>query len=476
MTVKLQQQTGNAEIMLQTWIEVRAGLHKNYGDAIFNNWIKHLDFVNEANGEVTLSAPTRFIKEWICSNYNPVIKGLFAKIDRSIKSVNIVVTQRKAQQKQRAEAVEGQMVVGGVDVTGQNINVIDASEDDEFSSPLDRRFTFDNYIVGKSNELAFAAAKAVAMSESVISGNSPLYLYGGVGHGKTHLMHAIAWHIRQSQPERKVVYLSAEKFMYQFVRALRDKNVMEFKERFRNVDVLMIDDVQFICGKESTQEEFFHTVNSLLDKNKQIVVSGDRSPSELDGMKERVRSRLGWGLVVDINKTDFDLRLGILKSKVSQMQRVDVPEEVMEFLASKISSNTRELEGALNKVVAHSTLVGSNKITLDLTRSILSDLLRSNEAVITIALIQKKVAEHFSIKISDLTSARRTRCVARPRQIAMYLCKQLTLRSLAEIGRKFGGKDHTTVIHAVKKIESLMKEDQELEREVNTIMRRISGV
>ena len=474
MTVKLEK-TETIEIMQQTWVEVRAGLHKNYGDAIFNNWIKHLDFVNENNGEVTLSAPSRFIKEWIVSNYTSAIAKLFSAKDRSIKSVSIIVKKAAKAQQKKAANNDAPLVVSGTDVTGQNVDVMEPYEEDHFSSPLDRRFTFDNYIIGKSNELAFAAAKSVAMSKDIVSGNNPLYLYGGVGHGKTHLMHAIAWHIRNNEPSRSVVYLSAEKFMYQFVRALRDKKIMEFKDRFRSVDVLMIDDVQFICGKESTQEEFFHTVNYLLDRKKQIVISGDRSPSELDGMKERVRSRLGWGLVIDINKTDFELRLGILQSKIAQMHKVDVPMEVMEFLASKISSNTRELEGALNKVVAHSTLVGS-KITLDSTRNILSDLLRSNETVVTIAAIQKKVAEHFSIKVSDLTSARRTRCIARPRQIAMYLCKQLTLRSLAEIGRKFGGKDHTTVIHAVKKVESLMRDDKELEGEVNAIMRNINGI
>ncbi len=424
---------------------------------------------------MVLSAPTRFIKEWIGSNYIANIGSLFSHKNKNIKSVSLVVKPDcRAKKNSFANNID-QLVVSGVDVTGQNVNIIEIADDSHFSSPLDRRFTFDNFVVGKSNELAFSAAKAVAMSKAVISGNNPLYLYGGVGHGKTHLMHAIAWHIRNNEPARSVVYLSAEKFMYQFVRALRDKDIMAFKERFRSVDVLMVDDVQFICGKESTQEEFFHTVNYLLDRNKQIIISGDRSPSELDGMKERVRSRLGWGLVIDINKTDYELRLGILNSKIAQMSHVEVPGDVTEFLASKISSNTRELEGALNKVVAHATLVGS-KITLDVTRSILSDLLRSNEMVVTIAQIQKKVAEHFAIKISDLASARRARCIARPRQIAMYLCKILTPRSLAEIGRKFGGKDHTTVIHSVKRVEKLMQDDKEFESEVYAIIRAVNGI
>jgi chromosomal replication initiator protein len=474
MKVKIEN-TERSEDMLQTWLEVRGGLQKKYGDSVFNNWIKHMEFVNENNGEVVLSTPSRFIKEWISSNYITNIGSLFYQKDKNIKSVSLIVKQNTHKKSMPMINADDQRVASGVDVTGQNVNIIDICEDDHSSSPLDRRFTFDNFVIGKSNELAFSAAKSVAMNQDIISGNNPLYLYGGVGHGKTHLMHSIAWHIRNNEPSRKVVYLSAEKFMYQFVRALRDKNIMAFKEKFRSVDVLMVDDVQFICGKESTQEEFFHTVNYLLDRNKQIIISGDRSPSELDGMKERVRSRLGWGLVIDINKTDYDLRLGILKSKIAQMNHIDMPEEVLEFLADKISSNTRELEGALNKVVAHSTLVG-NKITLDATKNILCDLLRSNEMVITIAQIQKKVADYYSIKVSDLTSARRTRCVARPRQVAMYLCKYLTSRSLAEIGRKFGGKDHTTVIHAVKRIEKLMIDDKEFESEVNAISRNINGV
>lgn len=474
MIVKLEE-LNEDQRMYETWLDVRKNLQKKYGDSVFNNWIKHMEFVNENNGEVVLAVPSRFIKEWIGSNYIANINSMFVQKNKTVKAVNLVV--KKAAKKAVEALVEKQeqVLVSGTDVTGQNVNVIEINEDDYFHSPLDRRFTFENYVVGASNELAFAAAKSVAMSESIIAGNNPLYLYGGVGHGKTHLMHAIAWQIRNNNPGRSVVYLSAEKFMYQYVRALRNKNIMDFKERFRSVDVLMVDDVQFICGKDSTQEEFFHTVNYLLDRNKQIIISGDRSPSELDGMKERVRSRLGWGLVIDINKTDFELRLGILKSKVAQMNNVDVPVEVMEFLASKITSNTRELEGALNKVVAHSTLVGK-KITLDSTRNILCDLLRANETVITIAHIQKKVAEHFNVKITDLASARRSRCVARPRQVAMYLCKQLTSRSLAEIGRKFGGKDHTTVIHAVKRIEALVEEDKEFAAEVNSVVRNINGV
>ena len=302
---------------------------------------------------------------------------------------------------------------------------------------------------------------------------NPLFLYGAVGLGKTHLMHAIAWHIRAQSPERRVAYLSAEKFMYQFIRALRYHNTMAFKDRFRSVDVLMIDDVQFINGKESTQEEFFHTFNALVDNNRQVIVSADKSPSDLEGMEERLRSRLGWGLVADIHATSYELRLSILQSKADALG-IQIPDKVMEFLAHKITSNVRELEGALNRVVAHATLVGRD-ITLETTQDVLRDLLRANERRVTIEEIQKRVAEHFNIRISDMHSARRSRAVARPRQVAMFLAKQLTARSLPEIGRKFGGRDHTTVMHAVKRVDELRQSDSNFAEDVELLKLMLEG-
>lgn len=446
------------------WKLIRDKLQNDYGQAIFKSWLSHLDLVEVNGSEVVLAAPTRFIREWIVNNYADTIRKLWIEEDTRISILTILARPRS----QKISPISSN-IIAGIDVTGQNIGAIDTLDnDDGISSPLDRRYTFDNFVVGESNQLAFESAKVIAENKNILPGKNPLYIYGGVGLGKTHLMHAIAWYIRQNQPQRKVVYLSAEKFMYSFVQALRNKDIMNFKDSFRSVDVLMIDDVQFICGKESTQEEFFHTLNYLLDQNKQVIISGDRSPSELEGLKERVRSRLGWGIVADINKTSYDLRLGILKSKVNQMNNVEMPENVLDFLANKISSNVRELEGALNKVVAHSTLVGK-KISLDSTQNILMDLLRSNEKSVTINDIQKKVAEYFGIKVSDLSSSKRSRSIARPRQVAMYLCKKLTVRSLSEIGRKFGGKDHTTVMHAIKKVEELSEQDKEFKEDVNIL-------
>ena len=286
-------------------------------------------------------------------------------------------------------------------------------------------------------------------------------------------MHAIAHRVKQLDPGRRVVYLSAEKFMYQFVRALRSKDTMTFKELFRSVDLLMVDDVQFISGKDSTQEEFFHTFNTLVDRGRQIVISADRSPSDLSGLEERIRSRLGWGLVADIHPTTYELRLGILQAKAEQL-KVEIPERVVEFLASRITSNVRELEGAMNRIV-HQASIAQKTISIDMAQEVLKDLLRANDRRVTIEEIQKAVVEHYSIRMADMTSARRSRAVARPRQMAMYLAKQLTPRSLPEIGKKFGGRDHTTVMHAVRQIEKLTAEDRAIADDLDSLRRKLQA-
>ncbi|NUY39450.1 chromosomal replication initiator protein DnaA [Wolbachia endosymbiont of Litomosoides brasiliensis] len=430
------------------WEKIQNLLYNFYGEATYNSWLSSLKFVSSSNGEVLLSAPTRFIKEWITVHYMEKILLLWQNEDKSVCSIDIQVTEEKNSS-------------SGIILKSKEESV------NNLGSPLDPRFTFDNFVVGKPNELAFTAARRVAESIDPIPGSNPLFLYGGVGLGKTHLMHAIAWHIVNSpSAKRKVVYLSAEKFMYQYITALRSKDIMLFKEQFRSVDVLMVDDVQFISGKDSTQEEFFHTFNALIDQNKQLVISADRSPSDLDGVEERIKSRLGWGLVADINETTFELRLGILQAKVEQMNMY-VPQDVLEFLARNIRSNIRELEGALNKV-AHTSLIGRS-MTVESASETLMDLLRSNHRSITIAEIQKKIAEFFNIKVTDMHSNRRLRGLVRPRQIAMYFAKKFTHKSLPDIGRSFGGRDHATVIHAVKQIENFIKTDSEFADEINQL-------
>ncbi len=463
------------------WARVRGRLRAEFGDAAYRGWLQQLRLAGVNDGRVSMSVPDAFIRQWVMSRYADRIRALWSRENPSVRSISIAVdpdARDCAAAPPPAASAPPPPTANALtraparDEAAARPSARRALDDDELGAPLDRRFTFENFIVGKSNEFAHAAARRVAEADTVPF--NPLFIYGGVGLGKTHLMNAIAWHIRNRDPSRRVLYLSAEKFMYQFIRALRFQDTMAFKEQFRSVDVLMIDDVQFIGGKDSTQEEFFHTFNALVDQNRQLVITGDRSPSDLDGMEERLRSRLGWGLVADIHPTDYELRLGILQSKLDQMGATNVPRQVLEFLAHKITSNTRELEGALTRVVAHVTLVG-RPATLETTQELLQDLLRANDRRVTIEEIQKRVAEHFNIRVADMHSARRARAVARPRQVAMYLAKQLTSRSLPEIGRKFGGRDHTTVMHAVKKVESLCETDATFAEDVELLRRMLGG-
>jgi chromosomal replication initiator protein len=340
---------------------------------------------------------------------------------------------------------------------------------------LDHRFTFDSFVVGKPNEFAYACARRVAEQPSA-QGFNPLFLYGGVGLGKTHLMHAIAWELASARGIRRpvsVAYMSAEKFMYRFIAAIRSQSTMEFKEQLRSVDTLMIDDLQFLIGKDNTQEEFFHTFNALVDAGKQIVVSADKSPSDLSGIEDRLRTRLGHGMVADLHATTFELRISILEAKAVRAG-VPVPPKVMEFLAHKITSNVRELEGSLNRLIAHANLFG-RPVTLEATQEVLHDILKAHDRRVTIEEIQRRVAEHYNIRLTDMSSARRARAVARPRQVAMYLAKQLTSRSLPEIGRKFGNRDHTTVMHAVSRVGELMAGDAAFAEDVELLRRMLES-
>ena len=437
------------------WSKITSELKKSLDKDTFQNWIKPIYFESHIDTSLTLSVPTRFLRDWIIKNYASVIKKAYMDQGHSIDKLAILVKENNDR------------IIPGTEVIYEDKDDDEDTYYDDISAPLDPKFTFDNFIVGKPNELAYAAAQRVAQSE-VVSFN-PLFLYGGVGLGKTHLMHAVAWNIKKRNPKKNVVYLTAEKFMYQFIKALRFKNIMSFKEQFRSVDVLMIDDVQFIIGKDNTQEEFFHTFNTLIDKKRQIVISADKSPADLDGLEDRLKSRLGWGLVADIHPLTYELRLGILQAKAEQ-KSLQLKQEVMEFLANKITNNVREMEGALNRLAVHASIQDS-EISVDLVKDVLKDLLRTNSRKITIDEIQKKVVEHYNIKLSDMHSPRRSRSVARPRQVAMYLAKSITTRSLPEIGRKFGGRDHTTVIHAIKTIEEIMVNDPNLAEDIELLTR-----
>ncbi len=467
------------------WDRVKGRLRDEVGDTAYRSWVGPITLHDVSDGSVRLALPTRFMRDWVATHYGERLRALWGAENPAVRSVEIVVGDLRQPRPALAApnnktAVAAPAISVPVAASAASAAVAEAEAAladiggagfDSLSAPLDPRLTFDNFVVGKPNEFAYAAAQRVAEPGQVSF--NPLFLYSGVGLGKTHLMHAVAWHIRTHTPHRRVVYLSAEKFMYRFIRALRDQNTMAFKEQLRSVDVLMIDDVQFIAGKDATQEEFFHTFNSLVDQGRQMVISADKSPSDLEGLEERLRSRLNCGLVADIHPTTYELRLGILQQKAEQMG-VAMPPKVLEFLAHKITSNVRELEGALNRVAAHAQLVG-RAITLESTQEVIPDLLKASDRRISIEDIQKRVAEHFNIKLAEMGSARRSRQVARPRQVAMYLAKQLTNRSLPEIGRKFGGRDHTTVMHAVKKVEELTETDNAFAEDVELLRRMLQG-
>ena len=434
------------------WLDIHNELKNDVGLVAYKSWLARLKILGfTVKGELFLSLPTDFLKDWVVNHYQKKIEKLCNKYYQPVKKIEILVKSNEdfvpLKDLQRVESIIC-----------------------ESSSPLDPRFTFKNFVVGKSNELAFAAAKKV--SENNLVSFNPLFLFGGVGLGKTHLMHSIAWDIKERDPKRKVVYLSAEKFMYEFVKSLRYKDTMSFKEKFRSVDVLMIDDIQFIAGKESTQEEFFHTFNSLVGQSKQIIISGDRAPADLDGLEERLHSRLSFGLVGEIHKADYELRLSILHTKIEARYDKIVDEEIIQFLAKKISSNVRELEGALKRLIAHSELV-NRPINLQVAQQLLHDLLKVNDRKTSVEEIQKKVADYFNIRFNDMISVRRSRLVARPRQVAMYLSKTYTPKSLPEIGRMFGGRDHTTVMHAIKKVQELCKEDSSFAEHIKVLKRTL---
>lgn len=450
----------------ETWGQVREELIKRVGKHNYTTWIEPLKLSQLKNGVARFEVPTIFFGDWVQRNYGDHIRSQLTSAGASVDRLEFAVGA--APTADRAAAAAAKPAARPARPR--------ASDEELPGAPLDARFTFDSFVVGKPNELAHAAARRVAEGGPVTF--NPLFLYGGVGLGKTHLMHAIAHELQARRPELRVLYLSAEQFMYRFVQALRDRQVMDFKELFRSVDVLMVDDVQFIAGKDSTQEEFFHTFNALVDANKQIVISADRAPGEIKDLEERIKSRLQCGLVVDLHPTDYELRLGILQQKVdhyrSQYRGLVLADGVLEFLAHRITTNVRVLEGALTRLFAFASLVG-REITLDLAQDCLADILRSSDRKLSIEEIQRKVAEHYNIRLSDMIGPKRLRTIARPRQVAMYLSKQLTPRSLPEIGRRFGGRDHTTIMHGVRKIEELMTTDSQLTDDLQLLRRLLQG-
>ena len=440
----------------ECWRRVRERLRDEVGDVTFERWIESVRLESADESRVVLATPTRFLRDWVASRYTDRLRALWRMEAPSIQDVEFAV--RPALTPAAPAAAPPGADDARLDDAGLGVE-------------LDENYNFDNFIIGKPNELACAAARNVSDADEIPF--NPLFIYGGVGLGKTHLLHAIGLRVRARRPGRRVIYLSAEKFMYRFINALRYEKIMTFKEQIRSVDLLLIDDVQFMGGKESTQEEFFHTFNALVEEKKQVVVSGDRSPANLEYMDERMRSRLSWGLVTEVHATNYELRLEILHARVERMgSGTRVPDKVLEFLAHGIAGSVRELEGALTSLVAHATLIGA-EITLESCKDILRDKLRATRSHITIEEIQKKVAEYFNIRVSEMSSPRRARIVTRPRHIAMYLAKELTARSLPDIGRQFGNRDHTTVLHAVRRVNTLRREDPRFSEDVELLRRML---
>ena len=451
------------------WARARARLRSEVGEVEYRNWLRQM-VLQGLDGDVAcIALPSRFLRDWVRDHYGDRLKALLVTEWPAMRRLEFRVSVDATSAEQDVSADAGLAETLAAPAPRANGRQHAPGGENDWMAPLDARLTFDSFVVGKPNEFAHACARRVAERPST-PGFNPLFLYGGVGLGKTHLMHSIAWDIRARHPAKTVAYMSAEKFMYRFIGALRGGNTLEFKDQLRSVDVLMIDDLQFLIGKDNTQEEFFHTFNALVDAGKQIVVSADKSPNDLSGIEDRLRTRLGGGIVADLHATTYELRLSILQAKVNAAGVV-IQEKVLELLAHKIASNIRDLEGALNRLVAHAKIFG-RPLTLDTVPDVLSDLLRTHEKRISIEDIQRRVAEHYSIRMTDMFSARRARNVARPRQVAMYLAKQLTSRSLPEIGRRFGNRDHTTVMHAVSRITELMAEDRMLAEDV-TLLRKM---
>ncbi len=442
---------------LIVWPDVLNKLQLAFGNDIYESWIRSVNLKKEFNHYVVLSAPTRFVRDWIVSRYADKVLDIIRTFKKSIQRIEFLI--------------EGSNQKNGNTEYRKN-NQISLIENSLLNyNRFNSNYSFENFVVGNGNELAYTAAKKICTQSSHYN---PLFIYGSVGMGKTHLLNAIGIEIGE---RKKVMFISAERFMYHFIRSLKNNDMVKFKDFFRMANVFIIDDIQFVGGKEVMQEEFFHTFNALIERDSQIVVSSDRSPSNLDKIQERIKSRLSGGLVIDIQPPDLNLKVKILKSKLNEIkinfaENYDLSDEILHFLASEIKTSIREMVGALNRILAF-TKINTKPPTIYECKKILKDFINCNVKSINVETIQNIVAAHFNLNIQEMLSARRSRSLARPRQIAMYLAKQHTSNSLPDIGKKFSNRDHTTVIHAVKKIEELMKKDDEIRQSIAEIKKRI---
>ncbi len=445
------------------WIEVQKKFKEKFGNEIFESWLKKIEFEDEFNNYLLLSVSTRFIRDWITSRYLDQILQVVKTFKNEIIRIEFLINDKVVNEKN----IDNKSFASNI----QNLNVSYIKDSYLQYNRIDPNKKFENFIIGESNKLAFEASKKVSRD---IAHYNPLYIYSGVGMGKTHLLNAIGLKLKQSN---KVMFISAERFMYQFVKSIKANEMVKFKDYFRNTDVLIIDDIQFMNGKEAMQEEFFHTFNALLDNNSQIVVSADRPPNKLTRIQERIKSRFSGGLVVDIQNANYELRFKIIQKKAEELKllnpnNLNISDEVKIFLSEKIKTSIRELVGALNRIVSFSRIY--NKVpTLSETSIILKDLLNLPENKVSIDIIQTEVCKFFKISKNEMLSSRRSRYLVRPRQTAIYLAKSLTSKSLPEIGRAFSNRDHTTVIHSVKTIDKLRKNDSELNTNIDILKNKI---
>lgn len=422
----------------------------------FNTWIKTIEPLHMNNSMISLGVPAEFNKGILESRYLALMSNAVRQVSFKEYKLSIVVPSKENAKPNRSQSYN------------------DNNSEEQVNSILNPKYTFDTFVIGNGNRFAHAASLAVA--ESPAKAYNPLFIYGGVGLGKTHLMHAIGHYILIQNPAAKVLYVSSEKFTNELINAIKDDRNEDFRSKYRNIDVLLIDDIQFIAGKERTQEEFFHTFNALYEANKQIILSSDKTPKEITTLEDRLRSRFEWGLIADIQPPDLETRIAILRKK-AQLENLNVPNEIMVFIADKIASNIRELEGAMNRIIAYCSLTDSSgNITLELANEALKDILSVNKTrIVNSVTIQDTVARYFDLKTEEFKSKKRTRDLSHPRQIAMYLCRELTEMSLPRIGEEFGGRDHTTVIHAYDKIEEEITTNPETRRIVNELKRNITG-
>jgi len=459
----------------ETWTELKSLLKKEFGENLYNSWLSKLNIVSVSNNEIIMSVSTPFVKDWIMKEFlngrKKIVNGEAVWIKKGIKQI---FTEKYPNLQSFDIIVDKNQTINTEEVTYTNTNKVSSISEHQnlyaVRTELNPTYTFENFVVGSSNKLAYSVAKSIAESTDLGMSTNPFFTYGGMGLGKTHLLQAIAWKLKENNPKQQIIYLSAEKFMYLFIQALRNQDIMTFKARFANIDVLLIDDIHFIAGKESTQKEFLYTFNTLVNDNKKIILACDKSPNDLDGVDEILKSRISGGIIADVFAPDYETRLAITKKK-AEIIGLGCEEKIYQYIAETITTNARDIDGALKKILLHQKFVNP-ELDLKTVKVLLKDLIKSVSRSVSIQSIQEAVAKHYKIKVEDILSKKRKANFVLPRQIAMSLSKLLTTKSLPEIGKKFG-KNHATVIHSIKKVAELKQIDFEINQVIEKIAHKL---